>query len=96
MEMIKKDYEVPAEMLKALGHPVRLCIVRGLISKGRCNVSYMEECLDVSQSGISQHLSKLKNAGIVKGFRAGNEVYYEVTSESAKEIINTLFKEEER
>jgi len=96
MEMIRKDYEERAEMLKTLGHPVRLCIARGLISKGRCNVSYMEECLDVSQSAISQHLSKLKNAGIVKGYRTGNEVYYEVISESAKKIINALFEEEEK
>lgn len=94
MEMIKNDYEQPAEMLKALGHPVRLCIAKGLMSKGRCNVSYMEECLDVSQSAISQHLSKLKNAGIVKGYRSGNEIYYEVISDSAKKIINSLFEEE--
>lgn len=94
MEMIKNDYEQPAEMLKALGHPVRLCIAKGLMSKGRCNVSYMEECLDVSQSAISQHLSKLKNAGIVKGYRSGNEIYYEVISDSAKKIINLLFEEE--
>ncbi|MGV8907152.1 MAG: ArsR/SmtB family transcription factor [Acetobacterium sp.] len=96
MEMIRDDYEEPAEMLKTLGHPVRLCIVRGLMFKGRCNVSYMEECLEVSQSAISQHLTKLKNAKIVKGFRTGNEVYYEVISETAKNIINTLFKEEEK
>jgi len=81
-------------MLKALGHPVRLCITKGLISKGRCNVSYMEECLEVSQSAISQHLSKLRNAGIVKGYRTGNEVYYEVISEHAKKIVNALFEEE--
>lgn len=95
MEMIRKDYDEPAEMLKTLGHPVRLCIAKGLMSKGRCNVSFMEECLDVSQSAISQHLSKLKNAGVVKGYRTGNEVYYEVISESAKKIINVLFEEEE-
>ena len=94
MEMIRNDYEEPAEMLKTLGHPVRLCIARGLMLKGRCNVSYMEECLGVSQSAISQHLSKLKNAGIVKGYRTGNEVYYEVISTTAKKIIDTLFMEE--
>jgi len=56
----------------------------------------MEECLEVSQSAISQHLAKLKNTGIVKGYRTGNEVYYEVISETAKKIINTLFMEEEK
>lgn len=95
MEKTRKDYDEPAEMLKVLGNPIRLCIARGLMTKGRCNVSYMEECLGVSQSAISQHLSKLKNAGIVKGYRTGNEVYYEIISASAKKIIDTLFEEEE-
>ena len=91
MDMDLKDYEETAQIIKAMGHPVRLCITKGLISKGRCNVSYMEECLDVSQSGVSQHLSKLKNAGIVKGYRNGNEIYYEVVSESAQNIIRALY-----
>lgn len=94
MEMNLKDHEVTADILKALGHPVRLCITKGLIAKGRCNVSYMEECLEVSQSGVSQHLSKLKNAGIVKGFRTGNEIYYEVISKPAKNIIQALYGED--
>jgi len=34
MEMIKNDYEEPAEMLKTLGHPVRLCIVKRSYIKG--------------------------------------------------------------
>lgn len=89
-----KNYEETAEILKVLGHPIRLCIAKGLISHGRCNVSYMEKCLDVSQSGISQHLSKLKNVGIVKGHRTGNEIYYEVISECAKKIINSIFEED--
>ena len=94
MDMNLKDYEETAEIIKALGHPIRLCITKGLIAKGRCNVSYMEECLEVSQSGVSQHLSKLKNAGIVKGFRAGNEIYYEVVSEPAQNIIGALYGED--
>lgn len=94
MEMGLKDHEITAELLKALGHPVRLCIAKGLIEKGRCNVSYMQECLEVSQSGISQHLSKLKNAGIVKGFRTGNEIYYEVVSQPARSIIEALYADD--
>lgn len=94
MEMKPKDCDEQAEILKILGHPIRLCITRGLITKGPCNVSYMEECLDVSQSSISQHLSKLKSAGIVKGYRAGNEIFYEVISESVKKVINAIYEED--
>ncbi|MBC3796215.1 metalloregulator ArsR/SmtB family transcription factor [Acetobacterium paludosum] len=94
MDMNLEDYEETAEIIKALGHPIRLCITKGLIENGRCNVSYMEECLAVSQSGVSQHLSKLKNAGIVKGVRTGNEIYYEVVSERAQNIIRALYGEQ--
>ena len=85
-------YEQKVEMLKALAHPVRLCIVKNLLQDGGCNVSHMEECLEVSQSVVSQHLTKLKAAGIVKGKRQGNEIFYEVANEEVKAIITALFK----
>ena len=78
MDFDLKKFEKTAEVLKALAHPVRLCIVNGLSKKGPCNVSCMENCIKVSQSGISQHLARLRSAGIVKGERLGNEVYYEI------------------
>ena len=92
----QQENEQAAGILKALAHPVRLCMVRGLMERGRNNVSYMESCLDVSQSGISQHLSKLKAAGIVLGTREGNEIYYELCNEQVKEIVEVLFKEEQQ
>jgi DNA-binding transcriptional ArsR family regulator len=80
-----------AELLKALAHPVRLCIVKGLIEKGCCNVSTMQECLDLPQSTISQHLGKLKAANIVTAERQGLEVIYRVHNEKVKQIIEILF-----
>jgi DNA-binding transcriptional ArsR family regulator len=53
------DYERKAELLKILGHPVRLCIVNGLITK-ECNVTGIQDCLKLPQSTISQHLGILK------------------------------------
>ena len=54
-----QNYEKEAETLKALAHPIRLCIVKGLID-GRCNVNHMKDCMGASQSNVSQHLAKLK------------------------------------
>ena len=53
-------YESNAELLKVLAHPVRLCIVKGLIERGPSNVSTMYTGLNMPQSTISQHLAKLK------------------------------------
>lgn len=87
---ISKYTEV-AELLKVFAHPVRLCIVKGLLENGGCNVTHMKNCLEVPQSTVSQHLQKLKAAGIVKGEREGLEVRYKVCDERAEKIIKALF-----
>jgi len=80
-----------AELLKALSHPARLCIVKGLLERGNSNVTNMCHCLNMPQSTISQHISKLKNAGIIKGNRNGLEIIYSVCNEDIKKIIEVLF-----
>jgi len=35
-------YNQIAEMLKVLAHPVRLCIINGLLDEGECNVSHTQ------------------------------------------------------
>jgi len=84
-----------SDLLKALGHPTRLCIVKGLIEKEN-NVSKIQECLELPQSTISQHLFKLKAAGIIKGERNKLEISYRVVDKNAKKIIAVLFPEKEK
>ncbi len=81
-----------ASLLKALSNPVRLCIVKELIKRESCNVSSMQNCLEMSQSTVSQHLGRLRDLGIIKGERKGTEVYYRVVSEEAADVIRVLFK----
>lgn len=82
-----------AEMLKALAHPVRLCIVHGLINCNGSNVSNIQNCLNMPQSTISQHLSKLRSYGIITGERNGLEIIYKVSNEKVKALIKALFEE---
>jgi len=89
MEDIRK-YEGTSEILKAIAHPVRLCIIKGLMNN-KCNVSHMQECLELPQSTVSQHLSILRSKGIIKGERNGLEITYSVVNEDVKKIINALF-----
>ncbi|MFO7841761.1 MAG: metalloregulator ArsR/SmtB family transcription factor [Fidelibacterota bacterium] len=79
----KRDYEdleQKAEILKAIAHPVRLCILRGLSSEGPSNVGNMKTCLDIPQATVSQHLAKMKAVGIIKGKRKGTQVIYKLTN----------------
>lgn len=81
-----------AEMLKALAHPARLCIVKNLIKKGSCTVSYMQTCTGQPQSTLSQHISKLRTLKIISGTRNGKEINYEVTNPLVESIINVLYE----
>ena len=78
-----------AEILKALGHPVRYCIVEGLVA-GEQNVGTMVHCTGVAQPTVSQHLNILKAAGILEGHREGNRIHYSVCSDEARKIIRAL------
>jgi len=88
-----KLYEKKAEKIKALAHPHRLCIVKGLL-ENKCNVTKIQECLGLPQSTVSQHLIKLKSAGIIKGERNGLEICYSVIDEDIINIAKILFMEE--
>lgn len=88
-----KMYEKKADKIKALAHPHRLCIVKGLIDDG-CNVTKIQECLNLPQSTVSQHLAKLKAAGIVEGQRSGLEICYRVVDEDVVNIVKILLKDE--
>jgi ArsR family transcriptional regulator len=95
MERVEFDkmqsYDREAEILKVLGHPVRLKIVAGLMSQ-TCNVKKIWECLQLPQATVSQHLALLKNKGIIEGRRDGVEVFYHVVSDEAKRIIGAIFQ----
>jgi len=86
---ISRQYTEEAEVLKVLGHPIRLKIVAGLCTR-ECNVKHIWECLGLPQATVSQHLALLKNKGIISGRREGVEVRYSVIHPLAKKIIQAL------
>ncbi len=65
------EHDDAADRLKALGHPVRLAIVRALAERSRCCCSDVCSGLPLAQSTVSQHLKVLKEAGLVSFRRDG-------------------------
>lgn len=63
--------DVAADRLKALGHPVRIAIVRALAERSCCCCSDVCSRLPLAQSTVSQHLKVLKDAGLVSFRRDG-------------------------
>jgi ArsR family transcriptional regulator len=86
-----QTFDREAEILKVLGHPVRLKIVAGLMSQS-CNVKKIWECLNLPQATVSQHLALLKNKNIIEGRRDGVEMFYQVVSDEARRIVNVLLE----
>jgi DNA-binding transcriptional ArsR family regulator len=82
--MIKKDFDYltrKAEVLKALSHPIRLSIIRDLIENGPKKVSDLNTGKEVPLPTVSQHLTKLRYAGLVKQKRKGVEIYYSLKND---------------
>jgi len=86
---MKDKYELSSIICKALGHPLRLKIVEGLIKNG-CNVMHIVECLKIPQATVSMHLAVLRRSGIIEGERKGTQVCYKVVNDEAKKIVELL------
>ena len=86
---MNETHRQKAEILKALGHPIRYCIVEGLLS-GEQNVATLVDCLKVPQPTVSQHLHILKAAGILEANRVGNQIHYSVRNAEVRRIITAL------
>ncbi len=69
--------EAKAIVFKALAHPTRLWIVEQLEAGERCVCTFAEH-IDADFSTVSQHLSVLKNAGIVESEKRGKKVFYQL------------------
>jgi ArsR family transcriptional regulator len=78
-----------AEKLKLLGDKTRLTILTLLKEREWC-VCELVEILDMSQPGISQHLRKLKDQGLVKESKRGQWVYYSLNVENTPYIKSVL------
>ncbi|MHB0885957.1 MAG: ArsR/SmtB family transcription factor [Bacillota bacterium] len=66
-----------AEVLKAIADPVRLRIL-GLLKPGELCVCELVAALDMTQPAVSQHLTRLKSAKLVKDRRQGQWTLYEL------------------
>ena len=81
--------EVLASFCKALGHPVRVRLVRILSSKGECISGDLAEEFDLAQSTVSEHLRILKEASIIQGTIDGQRRCYCIHP-GALQLLRTL------
>ena len=71
-------FEKKAEILKAIAHPTRLRILKGLIEDGPSNVKSLRVDSHVHKATISQHLTRMKAVKIISGKRKGTQIIYSI------------------
>jgi ArsR family transcriptional regulator len=88
-----KTEERLAELTKAVGHPLRVRILRILAKRKACICGELVEELPVAQSTVSQHLKMLKDAGLIQGEIDGPRICYCIQPgvlEELKELVTKL------
>ena len=80
---------VAAALLSAMANPKRLLILCNLV-KGEIPVGALATEVGLSQSALSQHLSKLRAQKLVKTRRDAQTIYYSSSSESVIRVLETL------
>ena len=80
-----------ARFAKAMGHPTRIAILNFLASQEFCFFGDIHDVLPIAKATVSQHLSELKDAGLIQGEIFPPKVKYCINPENwalAKEMFN--------
>ena len=90
---LKEEEERLACFARAMGHPTRIAILKFLASRTDCFFGDIHEVLPIAKATVSQHLSLLKDAGLIQGEICPPKVKYCINPanwELAKKLINEL------
>lgn len=82
-----------ADLLRLLGHPVRLALLHELSKAPRC-VTDIQDLLAVRQANVSQHLAMLRQAKIVDFHEDGNvRCYYILRPDLVRDLMRFVQRE---
>jgi DNA-binding transcriptional ArsR family regulator len=81
-----EQVERAATAFRLLSDPTRMKILWALL-QGENSVACLAELVGAAPTAVSQHLSKLRLAGIVRGRRQGTFVYYTAADEHIRRLL---------
>jgi DNA-binding transcriptional ArsR family regulator len=79
-----------SNFLKAIGHEGRLMILCHLAT-GEKSVTELEQLISARQAAVSQQLSRLRLEGLVTPRRDGKTIYYSLTNDRPKKIMEVVY-----
>jgi ArsR family transcriptional regulator, virulence genes transcriptional regulator len=89
--MNRSIFEIQADFCKAMGNATRLEILH-ILRKGPMMVNEIVHETGLSQSVVSRQLGVLRNVGVLKCHRHGNEMIYQLTDERIGEVCDLVRK----
>lgn len=84
-------YELQAQICSALAHPIRVEIV-DLLSEGEKKGAELLEILKIPKANLSQHLSVLRDAGLIKSRREGLFQYFSLAIPQIRDACSLVEK----
>ncbi|WCM92331.1 metalloregulator ArsR/SmtB family transcription factor [Acidovorax sp. NCPPB 2350] len=79
-----------AALLRAVGNEHRLLVLCLLIEHGEASVGTLLEQVDLSQSALSQHLARMREAGLVTYRREAQTLYYRIDDPAVEQLVAVL------
>lgn len=86
IELFTKEQQSSAAFFKALAHPARLAILQYLAEAKVCMTGDISKEVPLSRTTVNQHLSELKEAGLIKGEISGVKVNYCLNTPKIREL----------
>jgi ArsR family transcriptional regulator, virulence genes transcriptional regulator len=90
LKKLAKQAGEAAQLLKLLGHEKRLLVLCFLAVRGEMTVGELVAVAKLSQSALSQHLSKLRADGLVEYRRESQTLHYRVVDQRALRVLQVL------
>lgn len=82
-------FELQADICQTLANPKRLQII-SLLKKGELSVGDMVKAMGIAKANLSQHLSSMKQKGILIARREGTSIYYKLASPKITEACAAM------
>lgn len=79
-----------ADFLKTLANSNRLVILSRLLDEEMC-VGDLEKNLNISQSALSQHLSRMRAEGIVSTRRESQQIFYKIKDDRVAKLLQVTY-----
>ncbi len=81
------NIDFQARIFKALGHPLRLKILKKLVDGELCVCKLVDDT-EFTQANLSQHLKILSNAGLIVKRKEGNYSHYRISDDKTLDLLS--------